>query len=52
MKPARAKSKRGTLEERIKRLQAQMDAVKKRTELRNTIAKAKQDLKALSLSKK
>lgn len=52
MKPARAKSKRASPEERLKQLQAQIAAKQKRAELQQTIVKARADLKALRLSGK
>jgi hypothetical protein len=51
MKTARARV-RATPEQRLKQLQAQVEAAKKRAELKQTIAKARQDLKALKLSRR
>lgn len=49
---ARIKTKRSTPEERLRHLQAQVEARKKRVELQQTITKARADLKALRLSGK
>lgn len=50
MKAAHARAKRQSIEDRLKLLQAQVEARKKKVELQNTITKAKADLKALRLS--
>lgn len=49
---ARGKAKRRSLDDRIKELQARAEVIKKKKQLRDTIANAKRDLQSLRVTRK